>query len=211
MLPIIVLCFFYNILVAIVSTILVVLLFRSSKVKVFVSKHEAKGKWLAESVSSALQERGYEIWLSQNQAQKDIESMLQGVADCDVLLLIATPGIFDKHREWVTHIELKSAIDLGKAVIVVDGGIHYSNKLSECGHVVECCQNVRPDFQPYARMIVKALERVKWHGDIQYRSVDLDKIESQICNREKTIQKMKRYLTIELEDGPCPGCCGNDE
>ena len=175
----------------------------SATIKIFVSKHEAKGKWLAETVSTALKERGYGIWLSQQQAQKDVESMQQGVADCDVFLLIATPGIFHRDRDWVTHTELKYAIDSGKAVIVLDGGVHYSNKLPECGHVVECCQDVRPDFQPYARMIAKALERVKWHGDNEYRSVDLDEIEQQINHREQTVKKMMRYLSLEMKEGCC--------
>lgn len=174
----------------------------SKEIKIFISKHEGKGKDRAENIARDLETRGYGTWLSQREPQKDVESMQKGVDECDVLLLVATPGIFKKDRSWVTHTEVKYAIDSGKAVVVVDGGISYSNKL-ECGHISECCTDVSPDFQPYARMIAKALERVKWHGDAQYRSVDLDKIEYQIARREDTVAKMKRYLDIETKEGAC--------
>jgi hypothetical protein len=203
MVPVIVLCCFYSYLATTIAVFLAVLLFRVTKVKVFISKHEATGKDRAENVSNALKGRGYDVWLSQWETQKDVESMQRGVDDCDVLLLIATPGIFHKDRNWVTHTEVKYAIDSGKAIVILDGGIRYCNKLPTCGHIDECCKDVRPDFQPYARMIVKALERLKWHGDIEYRSVDLDKIEQQINHREQTVKKMMRYLSLEMKEGCC--------
>ena len=49
------------------------------------------------------------MWLSQWQEDKDEAEMQRGVDQCDALVLIMTPGIFQKDRYWVTHTEVKYA------------------------------------------------------------------------------------------------------
>ena len=128
--------------------------------------------------------------------------MQHAVDDSDAVILLCSPGIFHKDRRWVTHTEIKYAIDLGKPIILVDDGVHFGPK-AECGHSEECCVDVQSDYQPYARMLSTALERVPWHGSAEYREVDVKKIIRKFNSRLESVAKMKRYLKKELEKGPC--------
>ena len=170
----------------------------------FISKHEDY-KDRAENIANTLTNNGYIPWLS-NWASKDEdvdeENMQHAVDDSDAVLLLCSPGIFHKDRKWVTHTEIKYAIDLGKPIILVDGGIHFGPK-AECGHSKECCVDVQKDFQPYARMLSTALERVRWHGSAEYREVDVKKIIRKFNARHESVAKMKRFLKKELNEGPC--------
>ena len=167
----------------------------------FISKHE-KYKDRAENIANTLKNHGYIPWLSNWEDEVDAESMQHAVDDSDAVLLVCSPGIFHKDRSWVTHTEIKYAIDLGKPIILVDGGVHFGPK-AECGHSKECCVDVQKDFQPYARMLSTALERVPWHGSAEYREVDVKKIIRKFNARHESVAKMKRYLEKELEKGPC--------
>ena len=76
---------------------------RSKRGNIFISKHEKLGKDRAEVVARELRDRGYEVWLSQWQDNKDEAEMQKGVDQCDALVLIMTPGIFERERHWVNE------------------------------------------------------------------------------------------------------------
>ena len=54
---------------------------------------------------------GFIGWLSREQDNVDETGMREGVLQHEVVVLIATKGIFHRDRHWVTHVELKTAID----------------------------------------------------------------------------------------------------
>ena len=171
--------------------------------KIFISKHEAKGKHLAENIAIRLEQRGYSCWLSQWEEDVDADSMQRGVDNADALLLVMTPGIFHKDREWVTHTEVKYAIDSKKPILLVDGGFRFEKMTDTCGHLKECCVDVRPDFQPYARALVKALEIVKWTLDKDIQQISLNKLEAKFENRQNEAAKLHKYLAREVQAGRC--------
>lgn len=51
--------------------------------------------------------------------QVDKAGMLYGIEHSAVVLLIMTTGIFQEERHWVTHVELKTAIDANTPIIAV--------------------------------------------------------------------------------------------
>ena len=89
----------------------------------FISKHEATAKELSENIARELTKLGLNIWLSQSEAERgepiDAAGMEAGVEKSAMLLLILTPGIFRRERKWVTHTEVKHAIDLGKPIQLI--------------------------------------------------------------------------------------------
>ena len=139
----------------------------------YIVKHEDY-KYQAMVIAVALQEIGFSVWLSQWQGQdgRDVDepAMQQGIRESAALLLLITPGIFEIPRRWVTHTELKYAIDLrpdtcqhtapdtcthGKPIVAIKfGGADFSHKL-KCGHPSIVCAGVSADFQPYARAMLE--------------------------------------------------------
>merc|ERR1711998_741383 len=86
----------------------------------FFSKHERYGKETAEIVKMTLDSVGFTGWLSREQDAVNEAGMRDGVTRSEVLFLVATHGIFAPERHWVTHVELKTAIDQGKSVNVLN-------------------------------------------------------------------------------------------
>ena len=132
--------------------------------------------------------------------------MQKGVDKCDALVLIMTPGIFDRERHWVTHTEIKYAIDSGKPIILIDGGFKF-DKQSTCPKQHKCLKefaNTSEEFQPYARAMLRALEVIPWHGDQMFRQTCLEKFEVKFEHRHS--QKLQEYLGQEKAFDACP-CC----
>ena len=88
-------------------------------------------------IGRALQDLGFEIWLSQFEQAAgrpvDEAGMQAGIRQSAMLLLILTPGIFKQERQWVTHTEVKYAIDLGKPVQLLGKGFDLDTKLAAVG------------------------------------------------------------------------------
>ena len=134
---------------------------------IFISKHESAAKDVAEVIARVLRDDlkalGFKVWLSQFESAAfrpvDKVAMQAGVDRSAMVLLILTPGIFQKDRFWVTHTEIKYAIGQRKPVQLLEIGFDLNTKLTGpggCGHLKECCEGVAPDFQPHARALVTA-------------------------------------------------------
>ena len=91
--------------------------------------------------------------------------MADGIRFSAAVLLLLSPGVFHADRQFVTHYELKPAIDSGKAVVCVKhhsfGNEVYQDKCHQLGsgervHIRETCLDgqVTAKFQPYARAII---------------------------------------------------------
>ena len=179
---------------------------------IFISKHEHLGKHIAENVARELQARGYEVWFSQWQRNRDEAEMQRGVDHCDALVVIMTPGIFEWARHWVTHTEVKYAIDSGKPIILIDGGFKFE-KQSTCQNEHPCLKefaNTREDFQPYARAMVRALEVIEWKGNRIWRRASLEIFEEKFEDRHSNSQKLQERLIKEKAVGAC-SCCNTLE
>ena len=119
-----------------------------------------------------------------------------------------TPGIFQRDRKWVTHTEVKYAIDQGKPVQLLSKKFDLDTKLtgpSGCGHLKECCEGVAEDFQHYARALPRALEVSDWASDADVRKAMLVKIARKYLQREAAATKLATVLAAELAVGPCSG------
>ena len=168
----------------------------------FISKHENKGRNIGLQIADALADLGFTYWISQHQDNADEDSIQQGIRDSEAIILVLTPGIFAPERRYVTNTEIKFAIDLKKPIILVDAGFTWS-KLSPCMHLVECCENVAPEFQPYARALISALQVHRWHVDVRYRNVDMKIIIERYNARDKEAAKLCNYLAREVVNGEC--------
>ena len=179
----------------------------------FLSKHEGLAKADAEVIGRVLRdELGLSVWLSQFEGALgrpvDEAGMQAGVRSSAMVLLILTPGIFRRERRWVTHTEVKYAIDLGKPVQLLGKGFDLDTKLAgagRCGHLKECCEGVAEDFQPYARALPRALEVSGWASDADVRKAMLVKIARKYLQREAAAGKLAAVLAEELAAGPCGG------
>ena len=139
----------------------------------FISKHAATAKELSENIARELTELGLTIWLSQSEAERgepiDAAGMKLGVEKSAMVLLIlpVTPGIFRRERKWMTHTEVKFAIDLGKPIQLLAHGFNFHSKNDDiqprsCSHLQECGQRVAADIQLCTRAMIKALPIGGW-------------------------------------------------
>ena len=168
----------------------------------FISKHEGKGRNTGLQIADALADLGFTYWISQHQDNADEDSIQQGIRDSEAIILVLTPGIFAPERRFVTNTEIKFAIDLKKPIILVDAGFKWE-KLSPCMHLTECCENVAPEFQPYARALISALQVHRWHVDVRYRNVDMEIIIERYNTRDKEAIKLSNYVAREVVKGEC--------
>ena len=168
----------------------------------FISKHEGKGRNTGLQIVDALADLGFTYWISQHQDNADEDSIQQGIRDSEAIILVLTPGIFAPERRFVTNTEIKFAIDLKKPIILVDAGFKWE-KLSPCMHLTECCENVAPEFQPYARALISALQVHRWHVDVRYRNVDMEIIIERYNTRDKEAIKLSNYVAREVVKGEC--------
>ena len=123
-----------------------------------------------------------------------------------MVLVILTPGIFKRERNWVTHTEVKYAIDMGKPVQLLSKGFDLDTKLTapgRCGHLKECCEGVAEDFQPYARALIRALEVGVWASQGDDRQAKLRQITRKYLQRSAAATKLAAALLDEAAIGPC--------
>jgi hypothetical protein len=168
----------------------------------FISKHEDKGRSIGLQIADTLADLGFTYWISQHQDNADEDSIQQGIRDSEAIILVLTPGIFAPERRYVTNTEIKFAIELQKCIILVDAGFRW-DKLSPCMHLVECCENVAPEFQPYARALISALQVHRWHVDVRYRNVDTEILIARYNARDKEAAKLCNYVAREVVNGEC--------
>jgi hypothetical protein len=168
----------------------------------FISKHEDKGRSIGLQIADTLADLGFTYWISQHQDNADEDSIQQGIRDSEAIILVLTPGIFAPERRYVTNTEIKFAIELQKCIILVDAGFRW-DKLSPCMHLVECCENVAPEFQPYARALISALQVHRWHVDVRYRNVDTEILIARYNARDKEAAKLCNYVAREVVKGEC--------
>ena len=188
----------------------------------YLVKHE-RYKYEALTVAAALRdELGFSVWLSQweGQAGRDVDepAMQRGIRESAAILLLVTPGIFEVDRKWCTHTELKYGIDLrpetcqgvapgscahGKPLVAINFGVKLGEKLPACSHPSITCANVRADFQPYARAMLRALNISDWANDRFDQPAKLCKIVDRYLNRERAAVKMQQMLADELVRGEC--------
>jgi hypothetical protein len=188
----------------------------------YLVKHE-RYKYQALAVATALRdELGFSVWLSQweGQAGRDVDepAMQRGIRESAAILLLVTPGIFEVDRKWCTHTELKYGIDLrpetcqgvapgscahGKPLVAINFGVKLGEKLPACSHPSITCANVRADFQPYARAMLRALNISDWANDRFDQPAKLCKIVDRYLNRDRAAIKMQQMLADELVRGEC--------
>lgn len=130
--------------------------------------------------------------------------MKYGVLHSEVVLLIASKGIFNEDREYVTHVELKTGIDAGKAVIPIIGGskeFQFDPKVDVNGrsYPEECVFGVKDDFQAYARAMSKALEFGGWKSQRFDRKASITNIVDMYLKREDTFEKLAAQIKEERE------------
>ena len=81
--------------------------------------------------------------------------MQHGIREADAPSSDSDPEIFHKDRYWVTHREVKYAIDLGKPIILVDGGFAGTTT-----YQLVFCVSVSKMFElTFSRMLVHCWER----------------------------------------------------
>lgn len=186
----------------------------SSKYKYhfFFSKHEEYAE-KSILISQALEKHGYKIWLSNWKKRDglaiDAKAMKKGIDESEAVILLLTPGIFEKERVFVTHHELKYAIDQKKLIICIkhwrftEGYQHKCDGLKPlCSHIKETCNNVYGDFQPYARTIVDL-------GSLEYCDVPIlekyffNQVDTIYNDRKNKIKDMIKRLKFQKKCGIC--------
>ena len=78
-------------------------------------------------------------------------------------LVNLTHGIFKNERWGVWHVEIMTAVDAGKPIILVNqGGEHAFDMDSKDaqGRLLECVDGVNPEFQPVACAILPLSARL---------------------------------------------------
>ena len=185
----------------------------------FISKHEHLSKDFSLNVATALRDVGFKVWLSQVEQAKgntaNLEGMQKGVRDSDMILVIMTPGIFDKERVHVWQTEIQHAIELYKKPVVMIRGvgvdkngrkISFGRKRSGCGHSAECCEGVPDTFQPIARALIAALEVGSWANAKFGREAAIKWLLFEYLNRQKRQQSLQlRLKNVEEKIGACDG------
>jgi len=180
------------------------------KYNFFLSKHE-EHKFMAKDIARELRGRGFLLWLSQDLAAEgediDREAMQKGVRESAALILLLSHGVYHRDRNWVTHAEVKYAIELGKPILCIGHQFDITSKChalgSGCVHPLECCENVAEDFQPYARAIYD-MECVSWFTDPAHLAIEVDKIERFYRERrESAAAKLQRAVERQLHCGVC--------
>jgi len=171
----------------------------------FISKQEACGKELAEVIARTLQNVGFKVWLSQDFQTPDEDAMREGVLQSAVVLLLMTHGIFRKERDWVTRVELLSAIAAKKAIIGVNpggtNGFDLDTKTIDPSCPDECLAGVTDYFQPYARAITR-LTVLGWATQIDDRMSKLKQIVRQYNERDGIVIKLQD--AIKRQSGVAP-------
>ena len=171
------------------------------------------------NVATALRDVGFKVWLSQVEQAKgntaNLEGMQKGVRDSDMILVIMTPGIFDKERVHVWQTEIQHAIELYKKPVVLIRGvgvdkngrkISFGRKRPGCGHSAECCEGVPDTFQPIARALIAALEVGSWANAKFGREAAIKWLLFEYLNRQKRQQSLQlRLKNVEEKIGACDG------
>jgi hypothetical protein len=115
----------------------------------------------------------------------------------EVPVLIATKGIFHMDRSWVTHVELMTAIDAGKSVIIVrcpkDTDAFDLDSKDENGDLKEF-EDVAEDFLPYAKALINSCEIVDWASQKDDRETKVKQICQQYMARKENAKKLQRVL-----------------
>jgi len=178
----------------------------------FFTKHEEYAEKTI-LISQALEKYGYKIWLSNWKKRDglaiDAEAMKKGIDESSAVILLLTPGIFEKERVFVTHHELKYAIDKKKIIICIKHWRFtefYQHKCDGlkplCSHLTQTCNNVYEDFQPYARTIIDL-------GSLEYNDIPIlenycfKQIDSIYNNRINKTKKMLERLKFHKNCGIC--------
>jgi hypothetical protein len=184
----------------------------------FISKQDGtgphSGKNLAYTIGHALREVGFKVWLSQFEVEEghsaNVPAMQRGIEKSEMILLLLTPGIFHFDRVHVTHTELKYGIEtLHKPVVLIDGQFNSVTKIPSCGHLKECCDNVRPDFQYIARALVASLTFETWSYSHFSRRSKIAWLTNEYILRQSRYQSLKLQLDVEKKatgGKACPGC-----
>ena len=184
----------------------------------FISKQDGTGphtgKNLAYTIGHALRKVGFKVWLSQFEVEEgrsvNVPAMQRGIEKSEMILLLLTPGIFHFDRVHVTHTELKYGIEtLHKPVVLLDDQFNSVTKMPSCGHLKECCEKVRPDFQYIARALVASLTFETWsYGHFSRRS-KIAWLTNEYVLRQCRYQSLKLQLDVEKKatgGKACPGC-----
>jgi hypothetical protein len=184
----------------------------------FISKQDGNGphtgKNLAYTIGHALRKVGFKVWLSQFEVEEgrsvNVPAMQRGIEKSEMILLLLTPGIFHFDRVHVTHTELKYGIEtLHKPVALLDDQFNSDTKMPSCGHLKECCEHVRPDFQYIARALVASLTFETWsYGHFSRRS-KIAWLTNEYVLRHCRYQTLKLQLDVEKRatgGEACPGC-----
>ena len=182
----------------------------------FVSKHEEFAAD-AELLAQTLRDAGYSVWFSNWEKAEgrsiDKAAMADGIRRSAAVLLQLTPGIFHANRVFITHYELKPAIDSGKAVVCVQhwrfGADVYKKRCHCLGpgervHLTQTCDGVAEDFQPYARAIIN-LGIVPWGTDKFMKDEFLLQMAAIYEQRTAHAAGLQKDIATHREFG----CCGS--
>jgi hypothetical protein len=189
-----------------------------AKYHFFISKKDGvgpgSGKNLAYAIGRALRDVGYKVWLSQFEKQNgnsvNVNAMQLGIKQSEMILVILSEGIFHQDRIHVTHTELKYAIETCEkpVALFLEPTFQIDNKLP-CGHRQECCQDVRPDFQSFARAMLNSLSCETWsYGRFSQRS-KISWLTNEFVHRQKRFITLKKQIATENQKKiPMTGCAG---
>merc|ERR1711865_165560 len=116
-----------------------------------------------------------------------------------------TSGIFKAERDWVTRVELLTAIETGKAIIGVnaggENGFDFDTKTVDPGCPDECVVGVAEEFRPFARSLMK-LTVLGWANQLDDRMSKVKQIVRQYLDRDAVVLKMRD--AIQKEAMGCP-------
>ena len=87
--------------------------------------------------------------------------------------------------------------------MAINFGVKLGDKLPACSDPRITCENVRADFQPYARAMLRALNISDWANDRFDQPAKLCKIVDRYLHRERAATKMQEMLAGELVRGEC--------
>lgn len=201
------------------------LLSSGKKYHFFLSKHE-KRKHIALQISKALQDIGFKVWISQDQAALgnaiDKEAMQQGIRESESILLCMTKGIFHRDRVWVTETEVSYGIaKCGCPLICVvpvddentfDFDTKCPHQLHGHVHLKECCQDVAEDFQYMAKTITAAIDFSPWltRGGAEDVQKCVEGIVKRYLVGESALKMLHEEIILQRSLQKCPSKYDNE-
>jgi len=94
-------------------------------------------------------------------------------------------------------VEIMTAVDAGKTIILVNGGNFDLDSKDSEGRVLELYRDVDPEFQPYARALIKVLEVGEWASNPDDRESKMKQIIKKYLNREESSHELRECLAAE--------------